>query len=76
MFQNPDVYFSKETYSFAVGDMVTSKLPYDGNWYRAEVKDIVDGDLVLYFVDFGDTEIISQGNVRTLRFNINLKIII
>ena len=56
--------------------MVTSKLPYDGNWYRAEVKDIVDGDLVLYFVDFGDTEIINQGHVRTLRFNFDLKIII
>lgn len=47
--------------------MVAAKFSYDNRWYRAEVIDIVeDSQCEVYFMDYGDVEILSTDNVLEL----------
>ena len=50
-----------------VDDIVAAPFTADKNWYRARVIGI-DGDKVdLYYVDFGDSEIVPKEKVKSLR---------
>ncbi|ESO02902.1 hypothetical protein HELRODRAFT_174354 [Helobdella robusta] len=56
--------------TYEVGDMVSSRISHDDNWYRARVVNIIDDHFLdLHFVDFGDNEIVDDNNVFALRSN-------
>ncbi|XP_004693759.1 PREDICTED: tudor and KH domain-containing protein [Condylura cristata] len=51
-----------------VGDIVAAPLPANGSWYRARVLGTLEnGNLDLYFVDFGDNGDCPVGELRALR---------
>ncbi|XP_029163809.1 tudor and KH domain-containing protein homolog [Nylanderia fulva] len=50
-----------------VGQMVAAKFSCDNKWYRAEVIDIIKDSYEIYFVDYGDLEVLSIDNVLELR---------
>ncbi|XP_037354495.1 tudor and KH domain-containing protein [Talpa occidentalis] len=51
-----------------VGDIVAAPLPTNGSWYRARVLGTLEnGNLDLYFVDFGDNGECPVGDLRALR---------
>uniref|UniRef100_A0A2K6UXL7 Tudor and KH domain-containing protein n=1 Tax=Saimiri boliviensis boliviensis TaxID=39432 RepID=A0A2K6UXL7_SAIBB len=59
MFENLTVY---------VGDIVAAPLPTNGSWYRARVLGTLEnGNLDLYFVDFGDNGDCPLKDLRALR---------
>lgn len=48
--------------------MVAAKFSYDNKWYRAEVINVVeDSQYEVFFVDYGDLEVLSIDNVFELR---------
>lgn len=50
------------------GQMVAAKFSYDNKWYRAEVINVVeDSQYEVFFVDYGDLEVLSIDNVFELR---------
>lgn len=50
-----------------VDDIVAAPFTADNNWYRARITGI-DGDKVdLYYVDFGDSELMPKEKVKSLR---------
>lgn len=47
--------------------MVAAKFKYDGKWYRAEVISIINSAMCqIFFVDYGDLEIISKDDIFEL----------
>ncbi|XP_055975228.1 tudor and KH domain-containing protein [Sorex fumeus] len=51
-----------------VGDIVAAPLPTNGSWYRARVLGTLgNGNMDLYFVDFGDNGDCPLGDLRELR---------
>ncbi|XP_006861499.1 PREDICTED: tudor and KH domain-containing protein [Chrysochloris asiatica] len=57
-----------EDLTVRVGDIVAAPLPTNGSWYRARVLGTLDnGNLDLYFVDFGDNGDCPLKDLRTLR---------
>lgn len=51
-----------------VGDIVAAPLPTNGSWYRARVLGTLEnGNLDLYFVDFGDNGDCPLRDLRALR---------
>lgn len=51
-----------------VGDIVAAPLPVNGSWYRARVLGTLEnGNLDLYFVDFGDNGDCPLRDLRALR---------
>ncbi|XP_062961446.1 tudor and KH domain-containing protein isoform X2 [Cynocephalus volans] len=51
-----------------VGDIVAAPLPTNGSWYRAQVLGTLEnGNLDLYFVDFGDNGDCPLKDLRALR---------
>ncbi|XP_054986704.1 tudor and KH domain-containing protein [Sorex araneus] len=51
-----------------IGDIVAAPLPANGSWYRARVLGTLEnGNLDLYFVDFGDNGDCPLGDLRELR---------
>ncbi|KAM0736663.1 Tudor and KH domain-containing protein-like protein [Formica fusca] len=49
------------------GQMVAAKFSYDNKWYRAEIITIVgDSQCEVYYVDYGDIDIISTDDVLEL----------
>uniref|UniRef100_A0A8D1YVX1 Tudor and KH domain-containing protein n=1 Tax=Sus scrofa TaxID=9823 RepID=A0A8D1YVX1_PIG len=56
-----------------VGDIVAAPLPTNGSWYRAQVLGTLEnGNLDLYFVDFGDNGDCPLRDLRVLRLGIIL----
>ncbi|KAK6630442.1 hypothetical protein RUM43_014787 [Polyplax serrata] len=53
------------------GQVVAAPFPYDNKWYRAEIQEIVKGseesDIVLYYVDYGDSSKCKESTVYELR---------
>lgn len=52
------------------GDLVAAVFQYDSKWYRAEVLKILDEDpqqAELYYVDYGDTDIVPFKELYELR---------
>lgn len=51
------------------GDLVAAVFRYDGKWYRAEVLEVMgkEGRAELYYVDYGDTDVVDCGEVYELR---------
>lgn len=49
--------------------MVAARFQYDGKWYRAEVVSIIKNSTMcqIFFVDYGDQEIISKDDIFELR---------
>ncbi|XP_030043422.1 tudor and KH domain-containing protein [Microcaecilia unicolor] len=59
---------SLELLSVGVGDIVAAPYTHDRLWYRAKVLGILDnGNLDLYYVDFGDNGEAALGELRVLR---------
>ncbi|XP_049736453.1 tudor and KH domain-containing protein isoform X2 [Elephas maximus indicus] len=57
-----------EDLTVQVGDIVAAPLPTNGSWYRARVLGTLEnGNLDLYFVDFGDNGDCVPQDLRTLR---------
>ncbi|XP_007949054.1 tudor and KH domain-containing protein [Orycteropus afer afer] len=57
-----------EDLTVQVGDIVAAPLPTNGSWYRARVLGTLEnGNLDLYFVDFGDNGDCPLKDLRTLR---------
>lgn len=51
-----------------MGDIVATYYPEDRSWYRAEVLGTLDnGNLDIYYVDFGDNGEAPLEKVRLLR---------
>jgi len=54
----------KETLkSLAVGALCCAKFPLDSNWYRAEIKSIRDTEVEVFFVDYGNSDIVPLTNI-------------
>lgn len=50
------------------GQMVAAKFSYDNKWYRAEVVEVMDdSECEVFFVDFGDLEVLFIDNIFELR---------
>ncbi|KAK2167696.1 hypothetical protein LSH36_25g07051 [Paralvinella palmiformis] len=67
-------YYSKENNLQAsqvsdlkVDDIVAAPFANDNNWYRARVIGIQGESIDLYYVDFGDSEILPKDRVKSLR---------
>ncbi|XP_027717278.1 tudor and KH domain-containing protein-like isoform X1 [Vombatus ursinus] len=59
---------SPEDLTVHVGDIVAAPLPTDGPWYRARVLGTLEnGNLDLYFVDFGDNGESPLKDLRAIR---------
>eukprot|EP00057_Strongylocentrotus_purpuratus_P024551 XP_011679025.1 PREDICTED: tudor domain-containing protein 15 isoform X3 [Strongylocentrotus purpuratus] len=53
--------------SLSAGDTCLAKFMEDGQWYRARVESVTGNDVIAYFIDFGNTEIIPRVRVRTVQ---------
>ncbi|KYM94515.1 Tudor and KH domain-containing protein [Cyphomyrmex costatus] len=54
--------------NITVGQMVAAKFKYDNKWYRAEVISIIESfEYKVFFVDYGDLEIVSIDDILELR---------
>lgn len=71
-------YYGKEEYrnlhilnSLEVGDVVAAEFKFDKKWYRAEVLKVInqerDPHAELYFVDYGDTDLVPCKEAYDLR---------
>ena len=50
------------------GELCCAKFSEDGEWYRAEIKDIADGDVAnVLFVDFGNMDEIAYSELKELK---------
>jgi staphylococcal nuclease domain-containing protein 1 len=56
-----------------VGDLVRGFFPGDNRWYRAKVTEIEGGKYTLFYVDYGNTEVVAADQVRVLPANSDLK---
>ena len=52
--------------SLSQGDVCLAKFMEDGQWYRARVESVTGNDVIAYFIDFGNTEIIPRVMVRNV----------
>ena len=52
---------------FRVGEMVAAPFLDDHSYYRAQVMEIEEDKLDLYFVDYGDSEFVEKSDVYPLR---------
>nr|XP_042912960.1 RING finger protein 17 [Parasteatoda tepidariorum] len=43
-----------------------AKYSYDQNWYRCEVTDLTEDGVVVLYVDYGNTEVVSPNDLREL----------
>lgn len=51
-----------------LGQMVAAKFSFDEQWYRAEViSEPKDGQCEVYFVDYGDHEVLQVDHIFELR---------
>ena len=61
-------WLTNEDLTVHVGDIVAAPLPTNGSWYRARVLGTLEnGNLDLYFVDFGDNGDCPLRDLRVLR---------
>ncbi|XP_071476635.1 tudor domain-containing 6-like [Diadema antillarum] len=49
------------------GDVCLAQFMEDGQWYRARVESVTGNDVIAYFIDYGNTEIIPRGRVRVMQ---------
>jgi len=47
-----------------IGRAVIAQSVDDGNWYRAEIKSISSTEIGVFFIDFGNSEIVPPSNIR------------
>lgn len=57
-----------------VGDIVAAPFSDDNAWYRAQIVGVLGDDVDLYFVDYGDSLVISKERIRRLRYVDNLDV--
>jgi tudor domain-containing protein 2 len=50
-----------------VGDMVAVTFSTDPGWYRARVLEVTEDKVDVYYVDFGDSELVPKEKVMRLR---------
>ncbi|XP_043274911.1 tudor and KH domain-containing protein homolog isoform X2 [Venturia canescens] len=63
--ENQEIHALKNV---TVGQTVAAKFLFDGKWYRAEViSSLEDDECEVYFLDYGDHEIVSIKHVFELR---------
>ena len=48
-----------------VGELCIAKYLEDGRWYRARIDNVTGNDVIAFFIDYGNTEIIPRSLVRT-----------
>ncbi|XP_033644665.1 tudor domain-containing protein 6-like [Asterias rubens] len=48
-----------------VGERCIAKYLEDGQWYRARIDSVTGNDVIAFFIDYGNTEIIPRNLVRT-----------
>lgn len=53
-------------YTAKRGDLCAAKFSQDGQWYRAKVTSIVKSQITVKFIDFGNSELTSVGQLATL----------
>ncbi|XP_022107965.1 uncharacterized protein LOC110988589 [Acanthaster planci] len=51
--------------TLAPGCLCIAKYLEDGRWYRARIENVTGNDVIAYFIDYGNTEIIPRNLVRT-----------
>jgi len=51
----------------AVGDVCCAPYSADEAWYRAVVEDVSDDTVSVRFIDYGNTDVVSQAEIRRLR---------
>lgn len=47
--------------------MVAAKFKYDSQWYRAEIISVESSQCEVFFVDYGDVEIVPIDDILELR---------
>ena len=50
------------------GDIVAAPFSEDNAWYRAQIVGVLGDEVDLYFVDYGDSLVISKERIRRLRY--------
>lgn len=55
-----------------VGDLVAAPFSEDSSWYRARILGVVGDDVDVYFVDYGDSLLVSKQAIRKLRYSLDL----
>lgn len=55
-----------------VGDLVAAPFSEDNSWYRARILGVVRDDVDVYFVDYGDSLLVSKKAIRKLRYSLDL----
>ena len=50
-----------------MGDIVAAPFEDDPLWYRARVLDVKDDMLDVYYVDYGDSDLVPRDKVMALR---------
>lgn len=72
-------FASKPVHTPAVGDIVAGEFPHDKEFYRAEVKKIIEkgGNTIyeLFYVDYGNSEDVPVESIRELPGSYSLKIL-
>jgi len=59
---------------FSVGDIIVTPFEHDRSWYRARISEILEGDQIdVYYVDFGDSGIVSMDSVKAIRQDFDSK---
>eukprot|EP00794_Sanderia_malayensis_P006037 gene6037-6738_t len=51
---------------FAVGELIAAKFSEDGHWYRCQVNRDLDGKYEVFFVDYGNVDIVDEKDTRKL----------
>ncbi|XP_036142051.1 tudor and KH domain-containing protein homolog isoform X2 [Monomorium pharaonis] len=75
VFEMTHYYNKEENQKFHIlkkmmpGKMVAAKFKYDGKWYRAEIISVMESDGLceVFFVDYGDMELVPTDDVLELR---------
>lgn len=62
--------------NLAIGDLVKAKSFLFQEFYRAEIKNIVDDkDIHIFYIDYGNTEVVQKQNIFELSEDLKKKVI-
>lgn len=72
MFSLSCILLQGEDVEPVVGDLVAAPFSEDESWYRARILGVVGDDVDVYFVDYGDSLMVSKQAIRKLRYSLDL----
>lgn len=60
----------------AVGDIVKVLSPSFKDFFRAEIKNVINNDFHVSYIDFGNTEVVQSSNIFELSNELKKEVII